>query len=56
MTAAWRRSAEKPWLLERKSLPAFIDAEPERIVEFDLKLAAFHFSRYVSMTGENARR
>lgn len=56
MSAAWRRSPEKPWVLEPKALPAFIENEPDRIAESDLSLAAFHLSRYVRTTEKNGGR
>lgn len=50
MNNAWRMSAEKPWVLEPKALPRFIESEPQRIEHSDLKLAAYHLSRYVRAT------
>ena len=47
MNNAWRMSAEKPWVLEPKALPRFIESEPKAIGASDLKLAAYHLSRYV---------
>ena len=47
MSSAWRKSAEKPWALEPKALPGFIENEPKRITDSDLKLAAYHLSRYI---------
>jgi len=35
------------WVLEPKSLPAFIEQEPRRLSDSDVALAAFHFGRYV---------
>ncbi len=51
MSSAWRMSSEKPWVLEPKALPGFIGNEPQRIEESDRKLAAYHLSRYVRITG-----
>lgn len=34
-------------MLEPKALPAFIETEPVRLAEADVKLAAFHLSRYI---------
>jgi Nuclease-related domain len=50
MTSTWRMSPHKPWLLEPKALPAFIGNEPKRITDSDLRLAAYHLSRYVRAT------
>lgn len=50
MDAQWKRDAGKPWVLEPKGLPAFIENEPETITESDVALAAFHLSRYVRAT------
>lgn len=50
MSAAWRRSADKPWVLEPKALPAFIEHEVTRVAETDVKLAAYHLARYVRST------
>jgi hypothetical protein len=50
MSSAWRVSPDKPWVLEPKALPAFIENEPKRIMDGDLKLAAYHLSRYVRTT------
>lgn len=51
MSAQWKRDAGKPWVLEPKGLPAFIENEPETIAESDVALAAFHLSRYVRAGG-----
>lgn len=47
MSSAWRANYKKPWVLEPKALPGFIQNEPKRIVDSDVKLAAYHLSRYV---------
>lgn len=47
MSEAWRTSADHPWVLEPKALPGFIENERRSITESDLKLAAYHLSRYV---------
>jgi nuclease-like protein len=46
MTEAWKR-ADLPWVLEPKALPAFIANEPKRFDDTDVRLAAFHLSRYI---------
>jgi Nuclease-related domain len=46
MTREWR-SAGLPWVLEPKSLPAFLAHEPQIFSEDQIRLAAFHLSRYV---------
>jgi hypothetical protein len=50
MSAQWKRDPGKPWVLEPKALPAFIENEPETIAESDVALVAFHLSRYVRST------
>jgi hypothetical protein len=35
------------WVLNPKALPAFLGHEPERLTAEEIKLAAFHLSRYV---------
>lgn len=47
MSNAWRMSPDKPWVLEPKALPSFIQNEPRRIVDSELNLAAYHLSRYI---------
>lgn len=47
MSDAWRRSPGKPWVLEPKALPGFLENEPQHIADTDLKLAAYHLSRYI---------
>jgi hypothetical protein len=47
MSDAWRRSPEKPWVLNPKALPVFIGNQSAMIPESDVKLAAYHLSRYV---------
>jgi hypothetical protein len=46
MSAAWR-AAGLPWVLEPKALPKFIECEPEQFAAEDVRLAAYHLSRYV---------
>jgi hypothetical protein len=53
MSDGRRASADKPWMLEPKALPGFIQNEPQRIGESDLKLAAYHLSRYVRAANTN---
>lgn len=50
MSAQWKRDSDKPWVLEPKALPAFIQNEPETIAESDVAMAAYHLSRYVRAT------
>jgi hypothetical protein len=40
------------WVLEPKMLPGFIEQEPSSIAAADVKLAAFHLSRYIRATVE----
>jgi nuclease-like protein len=47
MSDAWKASPDKPWVLEPKALPEFIERTHERISEADVALAAFHLSRYI---------
>lgn len=49
MSRSWR-SSDRPWVLEPKALPAFIENATTRIVDTDVKLAAYHLSRYVRAT------
>ncbi|MEP0946734.1 MULTISPECIES: nuclease-related domain-containing protein [Cyanophyceae] len=35
------------WVLNPKALPSFIDNEPQRVTPEDVKLAAYHLSRYI---------
>jgi hypothetical protein len=42
------------WVLEPKSLPAFIEKEPVTVAAVDVALAAFHLSRYVRAEAEKA--
>jgi hypothetical protein len=46
MSAAWR-SASLPWVLEPKALPKFIQHQPQYLAREDVRLAAYHLSRYV---------
>ena len=44
------QSKDKPadlWVLEPKALPTFIDNEPKRLADQDIKLASFHLSRFI---------
>jgi Nuclease-related domain len=47
MSDAWKASRDRPWVLEPKALPEFIEHAHERISEPDVALAAFHLSRYI---------
>jgi hypothetical protein len=38
---------ELAWILEPKALPSFVENEPTRLAESDIRLAAFHLSRYI---------
>lgn len=42
------------WVLEPKALPAFIANEPKRLAPEEVKLAAFHLSRYVRAREQQA--
>ena len=42
------------WVLNPKALPSFLDHEPARLSQEDIKLAAFHLSRFVRTNGCNA--
>ena len=53
MSDVWRASPDKPWVLEPKALPGFIENERPGIAESDLKLAAYHLSRYVRTAGRH---
>jgi hypothetical protein len=46
MTGRWK-GAGLPWVLAPKALPAFIEHEPLRIDDRDVKLAAAQLSQYV---------
>jgi hypothetical protein len=50
MRSEWCKNADKPWVLEPKALPAFIENEPHRIAATDVKLAAYHLGRHVRST------
>lgn len=41
------------WMMEPKGLPAFLANEPARLMGEDVKLAAFHLSRYVRSCEKN---
>lgn len=43
-------TSRKTWVLEPKALPAFLQREPERLPQEDVKLASFHLSRYIRTT------
>ncbi|HSM83824.1 MAG TPA: nuclease-related domain-containing protein [Nodosilinea sp.] len=49
----WFVESSKPkgsadvWVLNPKALPSFIDNEPQRVSPEDVKLAAYHLSRYI---------
>ena len=47
MSPAWRRSPDRPWVLEPKALASFIEHEPQAIAESDLKLATSALIQYV---------
>jgi hypothetical protein len=47
MSPAWRRSPERPWVLEPKALGSFIEHEPQSIEESDLRLAVSRLAHYV---------
>lgn len=41
------RGAEGAWVLNPRALPAFIEHEPVSVSEEDVRLAAYHLSRYI---------
>lgn len=45
--AAGRESRRDVWVLEPKALPAFLEKEKSQMALDDVKLAAFHLSRFV---------
>ena len=47
MSPAWRRSPDRPWVLEPKALASFIEHEPQAIPDSDLRLAASSLAHYV---------
>lgn len=51
MSPTWRRSPERPWVLEPKALASFIEHESQTIPESDLRLAASTLVRYVRDVG-----
>jgi hypothetical protein len=53
MSTTWRSAPERPWVLEPKALPAFIENEQPGIADSDLKLAAYHLSRYIRTANKN---
>jgi hypothetical protein len=42
-----RKSRSTVWLLEPKGLPAFLQQEPVKLTREEVKLAAFHLSRFI---------
>jgi len=56
MSREWKSDRTKPWVLEPKALPAFIEHEPETIEPSEVKLAAYHLSRYVRAEQERLSR
>jgi hypothetical protein len=49
------QSKRRLWVLNPKALPAFLDNEPTRLADDDVKLASFHLSRFIR-SGEEVRR
>jgi len=49
------QSKRRLWVLNPRALPAFLDNEPKRLVDDDVKLASFHLSRFIR-SGEAVRR
>ena len=47
MSVEWKRSPNKPWVLEPKALPGFIEHEPQAVAPSDVSMAAYHLSRYI---------
>lgn len=54
MTDEWKRT--QPWVLAPKALPAFIDREPQRLDESEVRMAAFHLERYIRAEIERRAR
>ena len=52
MSKAWLMTHDKPWVLEPRALPGFIGNEPQKIADADVKLAAYHLSRYVRIVSD----
>ncbi len=46
-------SLRQMWVLEPKALPAFLEREPQLLKTEDVKLAAYHLSRYIRASQEN---
>ena len=51
MSPAWRRSPDRPWVLEPKALASFIEHEPQSIAENNLRLAVSSLAHYVRNAG-----
>jgi hypothetical protein len=49
------QSKRRLWVLNPRALPAFLDNEPKRLADDDVKLASFHLSRFIR-SGEAVRR
>ena len=49
------QSSRSLWVLNPKALPAFLDNEPTRLPDEDIKLASYHLSRFIR-SGEDERR
>jgi hypothetical protein len=47
MSKPWRASRHKPWVLEPKALPKFLEMQAAHVAASDLKLAAYHLSQHV---------
>lgn len=43
------------WVLEPKALPSFLENEPQRLAVEDVKLAAFHLSRFIRSVERDKR-
>lgn len=50
VTSDIRGGSEGAWVLNPRALPAFIEHEPSRISEEDVRLAAYHLSRHARAT------
>lgn len=55
MSPAWRRSPERPWVLESKALASFIEHEPPSIEESDLRQAVSRLADYVRNASVHVR-
>lgn len=55
MSPTWRRSPDRPWVLEPKALASFIEHEPQSIEETDLRQAGSKLADYVRNASARVR-